>query len=78
MTEINFDNGDPIGNVSLYTFLFGFALSHVVEFHDVIEVVLDVVLVGVGLVSIINGVLKLIEKVQEWKTKNRRLRKSRQ
>ena len=65
------NDGDPIGKTSLLVFVAGFTLSHLVDFHDVIEVVLDVVLVGVGLVSIANGSIKIFEKFQEWR-KNKR------
>lgn len=77
MNEFDMNHGDPIGKVTLFVFLFGFIVSHLVEFHDVIEVILDVVLVGVGFVSILNGAIKFFEKVQEW-NKKRKLKRSRQ
>ena len=78
MIDFDTNTGDPIGKASLLVFVIGFAVSHLVEFHDVIEVILDVVLVGVGFVSILNGCIKVVEKVQEWKRKNQRLKRSKQ
>jgi len=40
-----------------------------VEFGGVISVLLDIVLVCVGLISIVNGIIKIYEKLEEWRKK---------
>jgi hypothetical protein len=57
------------------TFCVGFIVTHLVEFHKFIEVLLDVVLVGVGFVSIVKGLIHIFEKFQEWKMKNKKLKR---
>lgn len=75
MFDFDLTQNDPIGKATLLTFVIGFAVSHLVEFQDVIEVILDLVLVGVGFVSILNGAIKIIEKFQEWKKTKLKRRK---
>ncbi len=69
MTEFDINSSDPMFKASLLTFVLGFTFTHLVEFHDVVEVILDVVLVGVGFVSIVNGIFKIIDKIKAWKKK---------
>jgi hypothetical protein len=77
MTEFDIEPNDPTFKATVFVFVVGFVVNHLVDFHQAVEVILDVVLVGVGLVSIIKGTIHIVEKMQEWK-KNNKLKKSRQ
>jgi len=63
--ELN--TGDPVGKVSLLAFVMGWSVTKMVEFGGVISVLLDIVLVCVGLISIVNGIIKIYEKLEEWR-----------
>ncbi len=69
MIDQELNTGDPVGKVSLLAFVMGWSVTKMVEFGGVISVLLDIVLVCVGLISIVNGIIKIFEKLEEWKKK---------
>lgn len=64
-TELN--PTEPLGKIGLFIFLTGTLFSDLVEFGPVTQVVLNIVLIVVGVLTGINYVIKIIKELKPKK-----------
>lgn len=55
---------EPLGKIGLFIFLTGTIFSDLVEFGPVTQVVLNIVLIVVGVLTGVNYVIKIIKEIK--------------
>lgn len=61
---------EPLGKIGLILFVFGAIFSDLVEFGPVTQVVLNLVLIVVGILTGINYLIKIIKELRQPKVKD--------
>jgi hypothetical protein len=63
--QADLNPNEPLGKIGLFIFLTGTLFSDVVEFGPLTQVVLNITLIIVGVLTGVNYVFKLIENIRK-------------
>jgi len=67
MQPIDTNPGQPLGKVGLIIFLMGTLFSDLVEFGPITQVILNIVLILVGILTGIHYIIKIIKELKPIK-----------